>query len=188
MVKRFFNFLYGDIPARFPSDFPLMASVERLRGRTKRTVFSALFRQAAVGPVTESRVRLQRVIPLFGNSFKPIFVGRFEHSQGRVVLNGRFTMFLFSKIFMTAWLAFALVWTTIAAAAALQAVGPNAAKLQKDPMPLFFPLIGVLFFFGGVALVRGCWWLSRRDMTFLTAVIQAALRDGASNSVMERTR
>src|SRR5256885_5120483 len=134
MVKRLFNFLYRDVPAQFPSDFSLMASVERLRRRTKRTVFSALFRQAAVGPVTESKVRLQRVIPLFRNSFKPIFVGRFEHSHGRVILQGRFTMFLFSKIFMTAWLGFALVWTIIAAAATLQTVMGSAANPQKDPM------------------------------------------------------
>ena len=82
-IKRFFDFLYSDIPASFTSDFPLTVSVERLRERTNRTVFSALLRQAAVGPVTESRVRLQRVIPLFGNSFKPIFVGRFERIEGR---------------------------------------------------------------------------------------------------------
>jgi len=188
MVKRLFNFLYRDVPAQFPSDFSLMASVERLRGRTKRTVFSALFRQAAVGPVTESKVRLQRIIPLFGNSFKPIFVGRFEHSHGRVILQGRFTMFLFSKIFMTAWLGFALVLTIIAAAATLQTVMGSDANPQKDPMTLLFPLVGIGFFLAGVAFVRGCWWLSRSDIAFLTSVIQAALRDGASNSAMERTR
>jgi hypothetical protein len=182
MVKRLFNFLYGNVPVKFPSDFSLMASVERLRRRTKRTVFSALFRQAAVGPVSESRVRLQRVIPFFGNSFKPIFVGRFEHSEGRVVLKGRFTMFLFSKIFMTVWLAFALLLTVFAAATALQAVVQNQAQLQKDPTALLSPLIGVLFCLAGVAIVRGCWWWSRRDMAYLTSVIQTALREGASNS------
>jgi len=188
MVRRFFNFLFGDIPARFPSDFPLTVSVERLRARTRRTVFSALFRQAAVGPVTESRVRLQRVIPLFGNSFKPIFVGRFEQSQGHVVLAGRFTMFLFSKIFTTAWLAFALLWTTLAFAETLRSVSQNRAELQKDPMTLLSPLIGVLFFLAGIAFVRGSWWLSKSDMVFLSSVIEAALRDGVSDAAMERRR
>jgi hypothetical protein len=184
MVKRFFSFLYRDIPARFPSDFALTESVERLRARTGRSVLSALFHQSAVGPVNESRVRLQRVIPLFGNSFKPIFVGRFHQSQGRAVLEGRFTMFLFSKVFMTVWLAFALVWTITSAVAALRAVGRGHAK----PMAMLFPLVGVLFFLTGVGFVRCCWWLSRNDMAFLGSVIRAALQHGTSNSAMERTR
>ena len=178
MIKRFFDFLYSDIPANFTSDFPPTVSVERLRECTKRTVFSALLRQAAVGPVTESRVRLQRVIPLFGNSFKPIFVGRFERIDGRVVLRGRFTMFLFSKIFMTLWLAVALFWTIVAAVAALQTV----TESHEDPMKHFFPLIGVLFFLAGIAFVRGCWWLSRGDIAFLTSVIQKALTQGRLTS------
>jgi len=75
-LKRLWEFVFVSVPARFPSDFSVNQSVERLRANTRRTIFSALFRQAALGPVSESRVRLQRVIPLFGDSFKPIFVGR----------------------------------------------------------------------------------------------------------------
>jgi len=175
MIKRFFSFLYGDIPAQFQSDFPLRESVQRLRDRTRRSVFSSLFRQGAVGPITESRVRLQRHVPWFGNSFKPIFVGRFYHSQGRVVLEGRFTMFLFSKVFMTVWLAFALVWTILAALAALKGAGQNPAGSQHDLVGLLIPLGGVLFFLAGIGFVRGCWWLSRNDMAFLESVIRGAL-------------
>jgi hypothetical protein len=178
VLQRVLSFLYGDVPVRFPSDFSLMTSIERLRERTKRSVFSALwlFRQAAVGPVDESTVRLHRVIPMFGNSFKPIFVGRFDLDEGRVVLEGRFTMFRFSKIFMTIWLVFALLWTVLAAAAALKAVAEDGATMY-DPVAWLVPLVGVLFFLAGVAFVRGCWWLSRKDMVFLTSVIQAALQD-----------
>jgi hypothetical protein len=82
MLTRVFNFLFGNVPVQFPSEFPLSESVARLRARTKRSVFVSLFERSAAGPVTGSRVRLQRVIPLFGNSFKPIFVER----HGRVVL------------------------------------------------------------------------------------------------------
>jgi len=78
--------------------------------------------------------------------------------------------------------------TIIAAAATLQTVMESDANPQKDPMTLLFPLVGIGFFLAGVAFVRGCWWLSRSDIAFLTSVIQAALRDGASNSAMERTR
>jgi hypothetical protein len=40
---------------------------------------------------------------LFANSVKPIFVGKCHVSQGRVVVEGRFTMFRFAKVFMTVW-------------------------------------------------------------------------------------
>jgi len=188
MIKRFFNFLYGDIPVRFPSDFPMSESVLRLRERTKRSVFSSLFRQAAVGPVTESRVRLQRYVPWFGNSFKPIFVGRFCYNQGRVVLEGRFTMFLFSKVFASIWLAFALLWTILAAFAVLKGAGRTPTGSQQDLVALLIPLGGVLFFLAGIGFIRGCWWLSRNDIPFLESVIRGALHREASSSAIERRR
>lgn len=184
----FFSYLFGDIPARFPSDFPLSESVTRLQKCTKRSVFSSLFREAAVGPVTESRVRLQRVIPLFGNSFKPIFVGRFHHSQGRVVLEGRFTMFSFAKVFMTGWLAFALIWTALAAFATLKAVSQTGAPMPERSIALLLPLIGVVFFAMGIAIVRVSWWLSRNDMAFLASVIRRALTSATPGPGVARQR
>ena len=91
-------------------------------------------------------------------------------------------MFLPSKIFMTAWLGFALLLTVFEVATALQAVVQNQAQLENERMALLSPLIGVLFCLTGVALVRGCWWWSQRDMAYLTSVIQTALRERASNS------
>ena len=165
MLARLFDFLYGNVPARFPSDFPLAESVARLRERTERSIFVTLLQEAAAGPVTESRVRLQRVIPLVGNSFKPVFAGAFRQVQGRVVLEGRFTMFLFSKILMTIWLAFALVWTGVAV----------FAVSRSPKLTLLFPLYGLGFVVAGIAFLRFCWWLSRNDIPYLTSVIQRAL-------------
>jgi len=173
MLKGFVGYLYGNIPAR-------------LRVRTKRSVFSSLFRQAAVGPVTESRVRLQRVIPLFGNSFKPIFVGMFQQHHGRVVLEGRFTTFLFAKVLLTTWLGFIVVWTIVAIVFVLKTAGYNPGKLSEEPMTLLSPVVGVAFFVAGVAFARLCWWLSRKDILFLAAVIHEALSRGTSNFTIER--
>src|SRR6266849_1445126 len=92
MVQRFFYFLFGNVPARFSSEFSVGESVKRNRERTKRSVFSAILREAAVGPVSESGIRCQRILPLFANSVKPIFVGKCHVSQGRVVLEGRFLL------------------------------------------------------------------------------------------------
>jgi hypothetical protein len=167
MLTRVFNFLFGNVPVQFPSDFPLSESAARLRARTKRSVFVSLFERSAAGPVTESRVRLQRVIPFFGNSFKPIFVGAFTQRHGRVVLQGRFTMFLFSKVLMTIWLSFALVWAILAEFLSVAHDGPKS-----------LPLVGFVFFAAGIGFIRGCWWLSRNDMAYLTSVIRSALSPG----------
>jgi hypothetical protein len=153
---------------RFPSDYPLSESVARLRARTERSVFSSLFHESAVGPVTETRVRLQHMMP-FSRNIKPIFVGTFRQHHGRVVLEGRFTVFPFSKVVMTMWLAGALAWTI---AAALVVGTGDAAFLV--------PLTGLALLVVGIVVIRACWWLSRNDVPFLVAVIQEALSERTS--------
>ena len=170
MVGRFIDSLFGNVPAQFSSAYPMTESLGRLQAATKRNIFSALFRRAAVGKVTESKVRLQWVRPAFSNSFKPIFVGAFTQRHGRVTLEGRFTMFLPSKIFMTIWLGLVVVGTVLAVIIAARDVGT---------VGLPFALIGVLFFMAGVGFVRLSWWLSRDDMTYLADVIDGALRSRA---------
>ena len=88
-------------------------------------------------------------------------------------------MFLFSKVFMTIWLTFALVWTILAALAVLRIVRDDPGKLGGGPMALLFPLAGLGFFVVGIVFIRFCWWLSRNDIPFLTSVIQQALTRGA---------
>jgi len=179
-LRRLWEFVFVSVPARFPSDFSVSQSVERLRAHTKRTIFSALFRQAAVGPVSESRVRLQRVIPMFGNSFKPIYVGAFTLRQGRVVLDGRFTTFRSAKAFMCIWFSIGLTIVAITVVGALKAIVEH--RLSDQPALLLAPLGPLAFLLVGVGFVRGCWWLSRGDIPYLTAVIEAALSDKARHS------
>jgi hypothetical protein len=184
MLSRWFRLLFGHVPFEVPSAFSLQDSVERLRLATKRCVFSALFKQAAVGRVTASDVRLQRVIPMFGNSFKPVFLGSFELVDGRVVLRGKFTMFRFAKIFMSLWLSFALVWTIFAVLVTFVIFGPrNSLGPEVSPVcASLFPFIGIIFFVIGILFVRFCWWLSRSDIKFLTGVMTDALQDRAAPS------
>jgi hypothetical protein len=124
-------------------------------------------------------VRLQRARPFFGNSFKPIFVGAFRHHHGRVVLEGRFTMFLFSKVFMTVWLTLALAFTVVAVTVSLRTAAD--APGQRDVTALFLPLIPLGFLVLGIGFVRFCWWLSRNDMSYLAALIQEALSPRTAN-------
>jgi hypothetical protein len=165
-IGKFRDLLYGSTPVEFKSAFDLEESVARLQRHTKRFAFAALSESAATGPVSASRVRLQRVIPMVGNSFKPFFFGSFEtRDGGGVYLVGRFTMHRFAKLFMTIWFS-ALLLMGISAAVASIASDGNIAAL----------VLGVFAMFAaGVGLVAFSKWLARHDIAWLTAVIERAL-------------
>ena len=97
------HFLYDSTPAEFRSAYGIAESVERLGAATKRSVFSALGETTAVGKVSEKVVRLQRVIPMVGNSFKLFFIGHFEVRGEVTVLIGKFAMLPLVKVFMSFW-------------------------------------------------------------------------------------
>jgi hypothetical protein len=80
-------------------------------------------------------------------------------------------MFLFTKIFATIWLSFALVWGILAAFAVLRTVSDDPGRLGDGAMALS----GLAFLAAGIGFIRGCWWLSRNDMGYLTTVIRSAL-------------
>ena len=105
MIQWLKGLLFESTPAEFRSAYGVAESVERLLAATKRSTFSAIGETAAVGKVSSEVVRLQRVIPMIHNSFKPFFTGRFETRDGVTVLTGHFGMSNFTKIFMTFWLA-----------------------------------------------------------------------------------
>jgi hypothetical protein len=171
MIQHIAERIYRSIPTVFASDFPAREAALRLQNSTRRTVLAALFTECAVGSVSQERVRLQRVIPFVGNSFKPIFVGSFVERNGRTMLEGRFTLFRTTKIFMTFWFAFVLLWTPLAFIAVVSDVG----LLRKQPGLVLLPVAGVAFFFLGLVFLRLGWWISRRDVDFLSAVISGAL-------------
>jgi len=190
MLRSFVKTLYPSQPVEFRSDYPLDEAMRRLREVVKPNIFCSLFKQSAVGRVDNDRVRLQRVIPFFGNSFKPIFVGKFDDSAGTVSLKGRFTTFTFAKFFMTAWFGFALIWTAIAvimvvipmiamvfSAARYVSITSTAISLTPTKLleTLIFPFSGLAFITCGYFFLRLCWWLSLGDIKFLSETIARAL-------------
>ncbi len=164
MFRWLWRLIYESTPAEFRSAVGLDESVERLHAATKRSVFSALSEAAAVGKVTKDSVRLQRVIPMVGNSFKPFFLGRFHVSEGRVLLTGRFTMLPIVKVFMTFW--FGMV--------ALGSVGFLLAAVSTMPVPAV--LAPLVMLGGGLAMVAFGKWLARNDVAWLSEVIEGALK------------
>ena len=177
MIKKLDAFLFGNIPFSCESNFSLEESVIHLKENTKRSVFSSLFKQKAAGKVSASKVRLQRVIPFFGNSFKPILVGKFKEKNGKVYLEGKFTTFLLSKIFMTVWFSFALFGTALAI---IQVARTFANQTDRLPFEaLLFPVGGITFIGVGVLFIKLCWRLSVKDIGYLKKVVVEALTKGS---------
>jgi hypothetical protein len=179
MFHRLKALLYGSTPAEFISVYGLSESVERLAAATKRSVFSSWGETSAVGKVSESQVRLQRVIPMMNNSFKPFFFGRFEVRDGVTVLTGRFSMTVFVKIFMTVWFGMLLLIGGGILVSGVKAQG------STPPFVLFQPLLMVG---GGVLLVAFGKWLSRNDAVWLSSVIGRALGNAVEGSSVRAQR
>jgi hypothetical protein len=163
MIRWITDLWLGSTPVEFQSSFGLSESVDRLKSATRRSVFSVLAQQEAVGTVKESRVSLQRVIPMVGNSFKPFYRGRFIERDGKVVLTGRFTMHWLAKVFVAFW--FGGIGCLFLLASVQAALYP-----QKAP---FVSFVGMLA--AGTALLWFGKWLARNDAAWLSDVIRGAL-------------
>jgi len=170
MLHWLINLLYSSTDAEFESRFSLEESVARLKRVTSRFAFCALTCQRAVGPVRETRVSLQRVIPFVGNSFKPFFIGRFVLSNQQVKLTGRFTMSRFVRIFMSLWFGFCiLLW-----------IGMMVILITRHSMNWWFPFTGLGMFCCGIALVWTGKWFARNDPAWLSEVIKSAFSEKIS--------
>jgi hypothetical protein len=168
MIRWLLDLLYGSVAAEWESSYPLEVSVARLRAVTLRSVFSALAESAAVGTVSESQVKLQRVISMVRNSFKPFFLGRFVKRGERVFLTGRFTMLLITKIFMSFWLGF-LAFFSIAALVSMLAAPPE----KPGRFSLVLAPLAMMAF--GIGMLRLGKWFCRNDVQWLTDVIRRAI-------------
>jgi hypothetical protein len=152
-------------PIEFRTGMALDNAVASLRAASSRSVFGSITREAATGKVTEKKVVLQRTIPFMGNSFKPIFVGRFRSESGETILRGVFTTHWTTKIFMAFWFGGCFIWTLLVLFMAL-----------VRPTELWFlPLAGLGMLLLGSGFVRFARWLARNDQTYLNAVISRAL-------------
>ena len=172
LLGQFKDLVYGSSPAEFESMFSLEESVSHLRSATRGSIFSTLTREAAAGPVSAGRVRLQHIKPFFANSFKPFFIGRFRDVNGQVVLTGRFTMLWFVKAFLTFWFGFCALWTILATIGViLTAIGGRSG----DPTIWIFPFLGFGMFAIGIGFVSFARKLSEKDVDYLSRVIRGAL-------------
>jgi len=165
MIRWISDVWRGSAAVEFASSYGLSESVERLKAATRRSVFSGLSQQEAVGAVKESRVSLQRVTPMVGNSFKPFYRGRFIERNGKVILVGRFTMHWVVKVFLAVW--FGAIGCFTLLTSILAVIHPQTAARG--------PLFGLGMIVAGTALVWTGRWFARNDAAWLSDVIRDAL-------------
>ena len=95
---------------QFESSKPLEESVESLSSKTHQSYWK-LFLSGNVhdsllmGSVKKEKVKLCRKRARIINSLTPFFYGKFAQYNGKVYLQGKFTMHPFVKIFLTVYLA-----------------------------------------------------------------------------------
>jgi len=166
MINWFVKLVYDSQPVELVSDYSLDESVDRLWRAIKPWSPVAFLASGPVGEVTAGNVRIEWVTPMFGNPFKPMFLGKFvERSSGKVTLVGRFTISKVVKAFMTFWFG-ALALCSPISLFAMVSGGPQA----------WIRVVAVpgMFLAGCVLVYCGKRW-SRRDSERLSDVITQSL-------------
>ena len=120
MLRWIRNLWSGSEPVAFVSAYGLAESVARLKAVTTSWSLFRVAEQAAVGRVSETRVSLRHVVPMFGNAFKPVFTGRFRQVNGQVVLTRVFGLSWFVTLFMAYWLGFCVLFVLLSLLGAAQ--------------------------------------------------------------------
>jgi hypothetical protein len=145
----------------------LSQAIDRTSQLASKPILQATFsgessKPVLVGSVSKDRVRLHKVTPLFGNVFKPIFIGKFQSDNGRSSLVGRFQIGPFGKI-ITGIFVFFTLFVQVLLLPGL--IVDGIAALQPS-----------LFLLGGILLVLAIKAYSKRDVPWIKAQIDSALR------------
>jgi hypothetical protein len=180
MLRSFIDFVCGNEPMAFESDFSLPESVHRLTAEVKPPLlnfqpFVSLKTTVVVGEVSEEHVSLWCERLLVRNGFRPVFVGRFQTFGDRVILIGKMMgMNGLVPLFVVIGLAMSLFFIRGTLLELME--GPADPRLWLMP---FAGVIPLLFVLGMVRLTR---WLSSGDEDWILAAIQSALLESMLTS------
>jgi hypothetical protein len=159
-------------PARFEVKSTLDEAIARLAAATERSRKLFSVTEYMFGRVSAPEVRLERVMPTFRNSWKPVFTGHFIEANGTVVLIGTFGAAYFTRIFMHVFVAFGVLWS-IGAFWSLH-------KTPGQQLPPWFPFAGLGMATLGLVISRIFERISRGDVIWLSDRIAGALGGRAS--------
>ena len=170
-------------PASFNSRYSLTESVAQLSLVVKPSVFSELFKQCAVGKVSENKVAIQRVIPFVNNSFNPFFIGSFQSSGGKTVLTGHFRPHRWTTIFMSIWFGGLSIISIIVSFFGILLTALSSAN---DLRGLLFMLACAGLFTAGILFVYISKWFARNDVAWLSQLIIDTIGEPPSEKDSEK--
>ena len=158
-------FKYSDVVI-FEVTGELPQAVDRLSHAARKPVLQATWGASSdsslVGRVTRDDVRLHKVTPLFGNIFKPIFVGKFYVQDHKIYLRGTFEMGLVARL---------SIWFPVAFCLVIQFMLLPLSGAQsgiENLWPMMFLGIGMLF----VVLEK---MAAKQDVQWVKRQIETAL-------------
>ena len=155
-MKKLWFFLYGTENFKLEFDIPIDQAVENLKSKVSPSFFSRFGFERMVGYVSSDCVKVQRIVPMMKNSFKPVFVASFSVEGNKTILSGFFRFHRFVQIFMTFWFCFVSLWTLMA-----------SLTLVDDPSAWILLFVSALMFSFGIGLVTLGKWFARNDQNWL---------------------
>lgn len=155
-------------PVSFKTTCTVEEAVRRLSTITVTSRWRTIFSQCIYGKVSPRSVRLERTVPFFTNSWKPVFEGYFEESHQATILVGTFGVSTYTRRFMKVFVSFGVAWSIFACL---------SLWLNPTPeLPWWFPLAGIGMAALGILMNRTFAKLSGGDVTWLSDRIKSSLR------------
>ena len=165
--------LFGGQTVSFESAYGVEESVRHLSAIVARWPFKPLLRQSLIGRVTENNVFLMRSIPLVSNWCAPALYGAFQIREGVTVLEGKFMMNHWGRIFWTIWFSGVALCVLI-----LPIVSLNNWQNWPWQTRLLLPLLPIGMMIWGLVLLKAFQWLARNDVAYTSERIHSVLQPG----------
>jgi len=146
--------IFFGLPVSYETPIPSDIALEKIASSLNGGVFSLFARmgnEGVFGEVEGTRIILDWNIPFFGNPLKPTYYGQFCTTDTRTILEGKYTVYFFNRVF-------ALVWLIGVVALAITPLILNVS----GAFPFILFCIG--FFVFGIVGDEFSWWLSRKDI------------------------
>ena len=162
----------NDKPAFFESQFSLSQSMERLRGCVRKELFRAEQGKPALGVITDQKVCFYWYpTPRVLSPLKPVFIGHFVNRDGKVVLDGVFTVTGIARVQR----ALLIPGVVVIALSTMFTLPEAFVNLHNNPWKLAGPLLGL------TCLGTTVWFLKRIknrwlvEIDLLTKLMESAL-------------
>ena len=165
---KFNPFIFGGEKVTFNSAYSPEESEQRLKMNTEGSLYDSWDKTAVISKIKDNKIRLFWHRKYIGNSFHPIFYGTLTVKDNKTVLEGKYTLHWFVKIFLTIWLGGILATGFLALYA-----GITEGRL-KQLSPFFISVLGIGL--AGLALVLFGNWVARDSVDKINEVIEVSFK------------